>query len=100
MLEQTPPATLQAFAQITVEFHDFLGDHAGAERIRVIRARMTDLGFRDIVLSSPWGHHADVLFLNRGRIRLTPINLMSFLFLKHIALPLRGLIHRWRKGPA
>jgi FkbM family methyltransferase len=100
VLEQAPPATLQAFAQITVEFHDFLGDRSSTDRIRAIRERMADLGFRDIVLSSPWGHHADVLFLNRSRIRLLPINLMSFLFLKHIALPLRGLIHRWRKGPA
>lgn len=96
VLEQTPQATLQAFDQITVEFHDFLDDGTSTRRILAIRQRLAGLGFRDIVLSSPWGHHADVLFLNRARIRLTSMNFISFLFLKRVALPARGLVHRWR----
>ncbi len=99
VLETASPETLGAIAQITVEFHDFLGGPEVASRVRAIRRRLEGFGFYTLVLSAPWGHHADVLFLGRGaavgrRERFYQALLRGF------ALPLRGLIHRLRRGPA
>ncbi|HEV7670163.1 MAG TPA: FkbM family methyltransferase [Thermoanaerobaculia bacterium] len=98
VLETASAETLGAIAQITVEFHDFLGDPEVAARVRAIRRRLGRFGFRALVLSAPWGHHADVLFLGPG-VKVSRRARCHQALLTGIALPLRGLVHRLRRGP-
>jgi FkbM family methyltransferase len=98
-LETASAVTLGAIDQITVEFHDFLAGPKVAARVRAIRRRLAGFGFRSLVISAPWGHHADVLFLGPG-IAVDLRARCQQAFLVGLALPLRGLIHRLRRGPA
>lgn len=99
VLETASAATLGAIGQITVEFHDFLGGPDIAARVRAIRSRLGRFGFRALVLSAPWGHHADVLFLG-PRVKVSRRARWHQSLLSTIALPLRGFIHRLRRGPS
>ncbi len=99
VLETASGSTLGQIEQITVEFHDFLGGPDTAARVRAIRKRLAGFGFRALVLSAPWGHHADVLFLG-PRVEISRRARRSQALLCGIALPLRGFIHRLRRGPS
>jgi FkbM family methyltransferase len=99
VLETASAATLGAIDQITVEFHDFLGGPDVAARVRTICRRLTGFGFRVMVLSAPWGNHTDVLFLG-PRVKVSRRARYHQALLAGLALPLRGLIHRLRRGSA
>ena len=68
LIAQMPDAVLRSIGQLTVEFHDFQPRFAGQQLFERARARLEQAGFVCCVMS--FRTHGDVLFLNRGRLRL------------------------------
>ena len=61
--------TLRSFAQVSVEFHDFIETLGIGAEVQAVKARMRRLGFLPFVYRRP---NIDVLFLNRRLLRLGP----------------------------
>jgi FkbM family methyltransferase len=97
VLEAMPADLVESIGQITVEFHDFLESSVSAEKVRSVIGRLRSLGFFPLVLSWPWGHHADTLFINRRRHRLPLGTRLHLWGLRLLTLPLRRALERVRR---
>ena len=73
--------TIRAIKQITIEFHDFIGDYKIAREVRQIKKRLRSLGFFTMVFSVTY--NLDVLFINR---RYHEIRLTEYVYLKALLL--------------
>lgn len=74
VLAKTPPEVLLRIAQLSVEFHDFMGA-AGPSRETVLESisKLRAMGFEEIVFSR--SSHSDVLLLNTTLLRISPLDL-------------------------
>lgn len=82
MLQTAPDWMLQSFGQITCEFHDFI-DRSHRPAIRMICARMTDLGFLVIPMAATT--YGDTLFINRKCLRAPMLTRLECLAYKYRA---------------
>lgn len=78
VIAATPNQMLQRIDQITVEFHDFKAPFRSRELFENARARLESMGF--VCCNMAFRTHGDVLFLNRGRLRLAAAQRIYFQF--------------------
>ena len=71
LIDATPDEVWRRVSQITVEFHDFQERFAGRGLFEKARARLESLGFVCCLMS--FRTHGDVLFLNRARLPMGPV---------------------------
>lgn len=85
MFEAASDETLRRFAQITIEFHDFM-DPGLADAVPIVLDRFRRLGFRVIVYTRRF--HGDVLLINPAHIE---ISMPALLYFRHVTKNVRGI---------
>lgn len=90
VLRDVPTSVLGAIAQISVEFHSFLGAAGEKQAIREVSLRLRAAGFLRLSASAPAEHETDVLFVHPQRCRLTFLTRLQF----HVVEPTFAWLRR------
>lgn len=96
VLQEIPTSVLNAIAQISVEFHSFLGVAEENLSIREVSKRLLDVGFLRLHASAPAVHETDVLFLHPQRCRLSVLTRVHLRFVEPAFASLRRCLGQVR----
>ena len=87
-----PEKLLRTVGQITIEFHDFMEELDQGPAVAEVIERLKALGFIPVVFTKR--NHADVLFVNRARVVLGPLDRFYLEHVSRYAWWLRRLLAR------